>query len=278
MDTLLFLLLIIGFCVGLVGTLIGAGGGFLLVPILFFICPKDPPATITFISLFVVCANATSGSISYGRMKRIDYRSGILFAAAMIVPAILGVYAVNLVNRRFFTGVFGAALVLIGAVLVLRPHRERSAEEVAAPPPKPGSTRRKFADAEGCEHHYEYQMPVALSVSAGIGFVSSFLGIGGGIIHVPFMARVLKFPVHVATATSHFVLAISSFVAVCMHFAEGGYGPALQRAIPAGIGAVVGAQVGARLSTRVNGGKILLLLAVALALAGTRMVWKAISG
>ena len=40
-----------------------------------------------------------------------------------------------------------------------------------------------------------------------MGFVSSFLGIGGGIIHVPLMVAALGFPVHVATATSDFVLA-----------------------------------------------------------------------
>jgi uncharacterized membrane protein YfcA len=278
MDKFFLLLPIIGFCVGGLGTLIGAGGGFLLVPILFFLYPADSPATFTFISLFVVCANAASGTVSYSRMKRIDYRSGLLFACAMIIPAVLGVYAVHFVDRRLFTLVFGSALVLAAGWLIFRPHRERSAEEVAAAPPKAGCTRRKFTDARGIEHHYEFHMPVAVSVSSVIGSISSFLGIGGGIMHVPFMSRVLKFPVHVATATSQFLLAISSFVAVCTHFAEGGTVPALGRAIPAAVGAIVGSQIGARLSNRVSGAKILLILAFALAFVGTRMIWKAVSG
>ena len=60
-------------------------------------------------------------------------------------------------------------------------------------------------------------------LSLGIGFVSSFLGIGGGVIHVPVMSPVLGLPVHVATATSHFVLAVMSGAATLTHLAEGSY-------------------------------------------------------
>lgn len=50
-----------------------------------------------------------------------------------------------------------------------------------------------------------------------VGFISSIFGIGGGIIHVPVMIYALAFPPHMATATSHFVLAVSSFMGVTSH-------------------------------------------------------------
>jgi uncharacterized membrane protein YfcA len=78
----------VGFVIGAYGTLIGAGGGFVLVPLLLLLYPEDTPDTITSISLALVFFNALSGSIAYARKKRIDYYSGLLFAAA--AGAVLG--------------------------------------------------------------------------------------------------------------------------------------------------------------------------------------------
>src|SRR6266487_818347 len=86
-------LLLLGIAVGAFGTLIGAGGGFLLVPILLLLYPNDSVETITTISLAVVFLNATSGSIAYARMGLIDYRTGAIFAAAGAPGAVLGALA-----------------------------------------------------------------------------------------------------------------------------------------------------------------------------------------
>jgi uncharacterized membrane protein YfcA len=71
----------LGFAIGTLGTLIGAGGGFILLPVLALLFPLEPTGTLTATSLAVVAANATSGAIAYGRQRRIDFRSGIAFAS-----------------------------------------------------------------------------------------------------------------------------------------------------------------------------------------------------
>ena len=65
--------LALGLLLGAFGTMIGVGGGFLLLPLLLFAYPHDPPSVLTAISLSVVCANATTGSIAYARMRRVDF-------------------------------------------------------------------------------------------------------------------------------------------------------------------------------------------------------------
>jgi uncharacterized membrane protein YfcA len=72
----------LGLLVGAFGTLIGAGGGFVLVPVLLILYPQDSPALVTGISLAVVFFNAASGSVAYVRMRRVDMASGLMFAAA----------------------------------------------------------------------------------------------------------------------------------------------------------------------------------------------------
>ena len=68
------LLCLLGFGVGVFGTLVGAGGGFILTPVLLLVYPQSSPALITAISLIAVFFNAGSGSIAYARQRRIDYR------------------------------------------------------------------------------------------------------------------------------------------------------------------------------------------------------------
>ncbi|HEX2387234.1 MAG TPA: TSUP family transporter, partial [Candidatus Binatia bacterium] len=80
----------VGFVIGAYGTLIGAGGGFLLVPLLLLYYPQESADTITSISLAVVFFNALSGSTAYARARRIDYYSGLLFALAAVPGAVLG--------------------------------------------------------------------------------------------------------------------------------------------------------------------------------------------
>ena len=72
----------LGFAIGAFGTLIGAGGGFVLMPVLLLIYPHERPEHLTAISLAVVFCNALSGSVAYARMGRIEFRSGLMFAAA----------------------------------------------------------------------------------------------------------------------------------------------------------------------------------------------------
>ena len=104
-------LCLLGFGVGVFGTLVGAGGGFILTPVLLLVCPTSSPALIiTAISLIAVFFNAASGSIAYARQKRIDYRSGIVFALCTLPGSVLGVLLANTVARPGFDVIMGVAL------------------------------------------------------------------------------------------------------------------------------------------------------------------------
>jgi uncharacterized membrane protein YfcA len=96
-------LLPVGVLIGAFGTLIGAGGGFILTPILLLVYPHESPEIITSISLAVVFFNAFSGSVAYARMRRIDYRSGVLFALATIPGAVVGALTTTYMPRRALT-------------------------------------------------------------------------------------------------------------------------------------------------------------------------------
>src|SRR3954470_11524340 len=111
----------LGFAIGMYGTLVGAGGGSLLVPALLFLFTQESPATITAMSLAVVFFNAYSGTIAYIRMGRVDYRAGTLFTLASVPGAVVGVLLVHELPRAYFDPAFGTLLLVLGSFLVVSP-------------------------------------------------------------------------------------------------------------------------------------------------------------
>jgi uncharacterized membrane protein YfcA len=111
-------LVALGTGVGCYGTLIGAGGGFVLMPVLLLLYPNQNADLLTSISLAVVFFNALSGSEAYALLKRIDYRSGLMFSAATIPGAILGALNTSVVPRRLFDFIFGVLLLAAAAFLI----------------------------------------------------------------------------------------------------------------------------------------------------------------
>jgi hypothetical protein len=261
------LLVAIGFGVGTFGTLIGAGGGFILTPILLLLYPHDSAQTLTAISLAAVFFNAASGSLAYARQRRIDYRSGAVFAVATLPGAVGGALVVGVVSRSFFNGIMGAVLAFLAVWLL-------AGERWPLPAPKRGLERRSLVDRAGDTYAYDVPLRRGALYSLGVGFLSSFLGIGGGVIHVPLLVRALGFPTHVATATSHFVLAIMAGTGTLTHVALGSFahGHGIRRAASLSVGVVAGAQLGAHISLRLRGAMIQGLLAFALVALAIRLL------
>ena len=178
----------------------------------------------------------------------IDYRSGIAFAAATVPGSVIGALVVGFAPRRLFDALTGLLLAAAAAILI----REPSA--AAKPRGKVRGSPRCISDRGGTGISIQSMFRGVL-FSIAVGFVSSFLGIGGGIIHVPLMVTALGFPVHVATATSHFVLANMAAVGSITHIATGAFsnGVGVRRALALSVGVVFGAQIGALISRKIGG-------------------------
>lgn len=266
---------LLGVVVGAYGTMIGAGGGFVLVPILLLLdrSGRATPENVTAVSLAMVLVNAISGTIAYARMRRIHYRAGLMFAAATIPGAILGVIVIHYIQFPVFSVVMAIFLLGIGVMLVIRPRESnRNAQPACAdggPPPRPT---------------FPFNRALGISLSGGIGVLASLLGVGGGIIHVPALTGLLHFPVHVATATSTFVLVFTALAATAMHLwnhtLPWSIAPSpgalqldvLHCVLPLVVGVVPGAQLGAMLARKIHGRWILRALGLALAAVAVRLL------
>lgn len=248
-------LFLVGIFVGFVGTVVGVGGGFIVVPFLTIVYQFSPQLAVG-TSMCIVALNSISGAVSYARQRRIDYRTGFFFSAAMIPGTYLGALLLQLVSKKVFDIGFGIFLLLIAAYSLWK---ENAKNNNRTPAPLE-FVRPKFNLAMG------------MIISFFVGWYASMAGVGGGLIHVPAMMYLFHFHVYYAIPTSIFILAISSTFAVLSHSVVGviewSFVPFL------GIGAVLGAQIGGTLSKSFNSKWILRALVVMIVVAAIRLISK----
>jgi uncharacterized membrane protein YfcA len=261
------LLIPLGVIIATYGTLIGAGGGILIVPALLLLYPHESANTIASISLVVVFFNAVSGTLAYGQMHRIDYRAGLLFAAAAVPAGFLGAYFTSFLSRRLFDLALSVLVLALATFIFLRPTPKHHDHRVTS-----RETVHRLIDFKGNSFVYSFSTRRGVLFSFGIGLIGSMLGIGGGPFYVTMLVYLLHFPLHVATATTQFILMIVSLSWSLAHLMAGGFEHGLYRTLFLGVGVLMGAQVGARLSQHMAGTIISRVMAGGLLLIGIRLV------
>lgn len=266
----ILILIPVGFLVGAIGTLIGAGGGFLLMPFMMLYFPDKTPKELTSISMISIFFNSFSGTYAYLKMKRVEIQTAFIFSIITIPGSIMGTVFTNYINREKYNLFFGIFLILITIFLLFF-------KKIELDDKKTSSFIKKcyVKDCIGNEFKFSYNFLTGLILSFFVGFISPIFGIGGGVLHVPFMIKLLCFPPHIATATSHFVLMVMSFVSVLTHILYGMNKFVLLNSLFLIIGIIPGAQIGAKLSKKIESEFLLYFLLTAILIVALRiLLWK----
>ncbi|MDQ0203991.1 sulfite exporter TauE/SafE family protein [Pectinatus haikarae] len=258
------LLFIIGIGVGAFGTLVGIGGGLIMVPLFVLVMTGKADAPPSFFntfhtvsqavgtSLVGIFLNTLSGTLAYIKQKKVYFDAAIPFAAATLPGAFIGSYVDDYFTGELFDMLFGVMLIILSVIMYWKSSAAKAKAE--------------YFDKE----NFKYSKKLGIFISIFVGFLSSVLGIGGGVIHVPLMIYVLSFPPHVATATSHFILAISSFAGSISHIMLNHV--VWQPAIAIGGGTAVGAQLGASISQKTKPRIIVVLLSAVMCILGVKLI------
>ena len=213
----------VGLAAGTLGSMLGVGGGVIMVPALIFL--NVPPIASASTSLVAVASTSVSSTIEYSRQKRIDYRLGLEMAACAIPGAILGATLSNYLPEASFKMLFGILLIFTGLYVLYR-NLILGRKAVKTP-----STALRA---------------IVFSAAFCSGIISSLFGVGGGIIFVPATLLILGLTLQRAAATSQLTLLMTSLSGVFTHSYLGH--PDYIQAIALSLGAFAGAQIGARIS------------------------------
>lgn len=268
------LLLVLGFLAATLGSLLGLGGGIIVVPGLLII--QDVTGLISGItpqiavgtSLLIMIFTGLSSTLAYVKQKSVDLKSGLVFFAGSGPGAIFGVWLNRGMDMAQFLVIFGLFMIVISIILWLKKH--------VKPLPYPVGRSKSWVDHQGVYWTYGYQPLIGILLGFFVGSISGLFGIGGGSIMVPAMILLFAFPPHLAVATSMFMIFLSAIVGSVSHIMLGNvhwlYALAL---IP---GAWFGATAGAALNRRISSDGLVLLLRIFLIILAFRLLWQGMSG
>jgi uncharacterized membrane protein YfcA len=131
-----------------------------------------------------------------------------------------------------------------------------------------------ISDRHGETYAYAFDPYLGVAIGLIVGFVSTLFGVSGGVIFVPAMVLLLRFPAYIATATSAFILVFTSGMADVVHVVQGSYSGVVSETAALSVGVLVGAQIGALLSQRLVHHQVVItrLLSAAMVVVGVRLL------
>jgi uncharacterized protein len=269
-----FTLIVLGIsCLaGLLGSLVGVGGGIIVVPVLTLLMGVSIQKAIA-ASIVSVIATSSGAAVSYVSEGITNIRLGMVLEVATVAGALTGAYVAAFVPGRALFITF--ALVLsYTAWSMYRRQRGRAAN--AAPDALAdrlrlhGSFFDRWLGREVAYRVSRTKLGLAASYMAGV--MSALLGIGGGVLKVPVMNLAMGLPIKVCTATSNFMIGVTAAASAAVYFMRGEVLPFV--AAPVAVGVLVGANFGARLMGGMRNELIRIIFVTVLVILAAQMLLK----
>ena len=261
-----FLLLGLGWLVGILSGLFGVGGGFILTPLLFFI--GIPPAVAVATQATQIVASSFSGVLAHFKRRTVDLRMGTVLLIGGLFGSACGIVVFNylrslgqvdlLVNLCYvvFLGLIGT-LMLVESLRAIR----RAGKGIAP-------VRRKHTWLHNLPFKVKFRISglyisviPPLLVGMLVGLLAAIMGVGGGFIMVPAMIYLLGMPTKVVIGTSLFQIIFVAAFTTILH-ATTNYTVDIVLALMLLIGGVIGAQIGTRIGVKMKAEQLRILLAI----------------
>lgn len=270
------LLFLVGIVAGTLGSLVGLGGGIVVVPALIYLGSIIPsfgdisPQLAVGTSLIVVIFTGLSSTLAYMKYKTVDYKSGLLFFIGSGPGGVVGAFVNKAMDVQTFSLYFGIFMIFISIILMVRNKIK---------PMKTSENKyhykRTFMNEEGMEIYYGFNPFIALPIAFLVGFISGLFGVGGGSLMVPAMILLFMFPPHIAVATSMFMIFLSAITSSIAHIGLGNVNWLLTLVLVPG--AWVGAMLGAKINTKLKGNTVISLLRIILIILGARLIFQGLN-
>ena len=270
------LLIVGGVATGVFGSLLGLGGGILIVPLLTlgFGLPLREAVGVSLISV-IVTSSAAAGV--YLERHVANLRLGMTLELFTATGALVGGSIAFLLNEQLLSLLFGGLLLYVAATMAragLRESRDTTTDTADPDPhpehdPGPAEPTTTLERLSGPGYRVR-NLGLGVVGATVAGLLSALLGIGGGIVKVPLMNLAMGVPFRVATATSNMMIGITAAASAVIYLIRGGIDPYV--AGPTAIGVFLGATVGSRLSHRVDLRVLRLLFVVVLVYLAIQML------
>ena len=269
-ETASVLLICVGAATGLVGSLLGIGGGVLLVPLLTLMLGVPIRAAIAASLISVIASASASSTVNLDR-GFVNLRLGMVLEVFTALGGRGGALVASQLTQRQLFVVFGVALLAMGLLTMRRSGRRNVIPDTTL---DPGVLGGRLTEG-GVEYVYRVKrLPLAFGASLVAGAISGLLGVGGGIVKVPVLNTLCGVPIRIAAATSAFMIGVTAASSVFIYYRLGHVDLRVSAAVA--LGALPASLLGARLSHRVEARSLKVLMALILLAVGGRMTMQAL--
>ncbi|HEX9130804.1 MAG TPA: sulfite exporter TauE/SafE family protein [Ktedonobacteraceae bacterium] len=273
--SLVMLLFIFGGAVlaGVVGSLVGLGGGVLLVPMLTLAFGLPIQYAIG-TSIVAVIATSSGSAAAYVRDHLTNMRVGLFLEMATTIGAISGAFLAGFLVPNLLFVIFGAVLLIAAVPLVFKIGEELPKGVRDDRLAKWLQLSSSYPDRRlGREVSYQVtRTPIGLAMMYVAGVLSGLLGIGSGTFKVIAMDTVMRLPMKVSTTTSNFMIGVTAAASAGIYFSRGDIPPLI--AAPVALGVLAGAFIGSRLLTRLSNKTLRLIFLPVLTIIAIQMVMR----
>jgi hypothetical protein len=277
MTPLEFTLVVFGISLaaGLLGSLLGLGGGLVVVPALTLLLGINIRYAIG-ASIVSVIATSSGAAAAYVRERMSNLRVAMFLEVGTTTGALTGAYLAGHISNRWLFAIFG--LVLGFSAIEMFRHRHH--DEHAPVPPDALADRLRLHDSyfdaslnQTIDYHVTHtRLGLALMYIAGCA--SGMLGIGSGALKVTAMDLAMRLPIKVSTATSNFMIGVTAAASAGVYFARGDINPFI--AAPVAAGVLVGAVGGSRVLGRIRNQHLRTVFIIVLLFIALQMLWRGV--
>ncbi|MFC3562824.1 sulfite exporter TauE/SafE family protein [Pedobacter jamesrossensis] len=257
---------------GLIGSMTGMGGGFIVIPLLTLLLHVNIHYAIG-ASLLSVIATSSGAGVAYVRDGVANLRLAMFLEIATTAGAMAGALLSVYVPVNIIPILIGAILIF-SSIMSLRSKKEICCEDVS-----------KLAERLNLNGTYQLDKRQikysVVNVVGGFfamlfaGVTSGLLGIGSGALKVFAMDTVMRVPFKVSTTTSNFMIGVTASASAVVYFQRGYIDPVIS--MPVAIGVILGSLTGAKLLTKISSPKLLrLIFAFVVALLAVQMIYEGI--
>jgi uncharacterized membrane protein YfcA len=256
---------------GLLGSLVGLGGGVLIVPLLTLVFGL-PISFAIGASIISVIATSSGAAAAYVRDHLTNLRVGMFLEIATTTGAICGAFLAGLLAPGLLSVIFGVVLLISAAPVVFK-----IGEELPQ-----GVKNDRWANwlhlsstypDQRLGHKVAYQVtrtPLGMAMMYVAGLISGLLGIGSGTFKVLAMDTIMRLPMKVSTTTSNFMIGVTAAASAGIYFSRGDIPPLL--AAPVALGILIGALVGARLLPHLSNKTLRFIFLPVIAVSALEMI------
>ncbi len=230
-NSAILMAVLFSFLLAFIFSMFGQGGGSVYSPLLILLGYSMLTSTSTSLVLNLI-TSLSAGYIFY-RNKMIDFKATFMFVPGIVVGAFAGGVYTKYVNQNILLWLFVLFLLVLGTRMILTYWQQGN-----------------DSDNERMPHTSMSMYVLIIIFSIAVGIVSGLLGVGGGVLVVPFMTYILKYPTKSAAGSSHLIISFSALAGIIGHATTQRLDYQLIAIV--GVAVLIGGNLGARVSLRVR--------------------------